>query len=82
MPPISLVVNGETHQVEVSPEAASNEIFLGGRNDNFANLKGSLDEVALFDRALSPGQLPFPGGPPELAEPAAYQGKGRTTSNP
>lgn len=35
-----------THQM--SPDA-----FLGGRSDNFANLEGRLDEVALFDRALS-----------------------------
>ena len=33
------------------------QFFLGGRNDNFANLKGSLDEVALYDRVLSPKEI-------------------------
>ena len=33
------------------------QFFLGGRNDNFANLKGSLDEVALYDRALTPEEI-------------------------
>jgi len=29
------------------------DFFVGGRNDNQANWEGRLDEVALFDRALS-----------------------------
>jgi putative membrane-bound dehydrogenase-like protein len=29
------------------------ELFFGGRTDNFANFQGQLDEVSLFDRALS-----------------------------
>ena len=33
------------------------QFFLGGRNDNFANLKGNLDEVALYDRALTPDEV-------------------------
>ena len=33
------------------------QFFLGGRNDNFANLKGSLDEIALYDRALTVDEL-------------------------
>jgi hypothetical protein len=33
------------------------QFFLGGRNDNFANLQGRLDEVALYDRALSPDEV-------------------------
>ena len=33
------------------------QFFLGGRNDNFANLKGSLDEVALYDRVLTPEEI-------------------------
>jgi hypothetical protein len=44
-------------EIDVSPGAASEEVFLGGRNDNFANLNGSLDEAAIFDRALSPDAL-------------------------
>ena len=30
------------------------EIFFGGRNDNFANFNGFLDEAVVFDRALTP----------------------------
>ncbi len=33
------------------------QFFLGGRNDNFANLQGRLDEVALYDRALTPDEV-------------------------
>ena len=33
------------------------QFFLGGRNDNFANLQGRLDEVALYDRALTPEEV-------------------------
>ena len=32
----------------------SAKIFVGGRSDNFANLFGRMDEVALYDRALTP----------------------------
>lgn len=44
---------------EISAEGASVlgekwlEIFIGGRNDNVANFEGKLDEVAIYDRALS-----------------------------
>ncbi|MFT4688163.1 MAG: putative membrane-bound dehydrogenase-like protein [Limisphaerales bacterium] len=33
--------------------ADESEIFFGGRNDNFSNLNGYLDEAAVFDRALT-----------------------------
>ncbi len=39
-------------RVTVPPD--SHRIFLGGRNDNRFNLEGKLDEVAIFDRALTP----------------------------
>ena len=32
-------------------------ILLGGRNDNFANLQGMLEEVAVYDRALTPKEV-------------------------
>ncbi|HZJ16527.1 MAG TPA: PVC-type heme-binding CxxCH protein, partial [Chthoniobacteraceae bacterium] len=32
-------------------------IFLGGRNDNLFGLEGRLDEVALYDRALTPAEI-------------------------
>jgi putative membrane-bound dehydrogenase-like protein len=30
------------------------DVFVGGRADNFSNWEGKLDEVAIFDRALTP----------------------------
>lgn len=33
------------------------QFFFGGRNDNFANLQGQLDEVALYDRVLTPDEI-------------------------
>ena len=54
---VSVYLNGK---LELKGEAAAlgdaadeGEVFIGGRNDNFANFEGKLDEVALYDRALS-----------------------------
>jgi hypothetical protein len=33
------------------------DLFIGGRNDNQSNWEGRLDEVALFDRPLSAGEI-------------------------
>jgi len=33
------------------------DFFVGGRNDNQSNWEGRLDEVALFERALSPEEI-------------------------
>jgi hypothetical protein len=33
------------------------QLFLGGRNDNFANFEGKLDEAAIYDRALSASEI-------------------------
>ena len=33
------------------------DFFIGGRNDNQTNWEGRLDEVALFDRSLSAGEI-------------------------
>ena len=33
------------------------QFFFGGRSDNFANLQGHLDHAALFNRALTPGEI-------------------------
>ena len=41
----------------VHASAGPRPIFLGGRNDNFANLEGKLDEVAVYDRPLSPQEI-------------------------
>ena len=40
----------------VAPEPAGHHIeqlFVGGRSDNQLNFEGRIDEVAVFDRALS-----------------------------
>jgi len=31
--------------------------FIGGRNDNFANFAGKIDEVAVYDRVLAPEEV-------------------------
>jgi putative membrane-bound dehydrogenase-like protein len=38
---------------ELPVKIESDEVFIGGRADNFANWEGKLDEVAIFDRALT-----------------------------
>ena len=41
-------ITGEADRVE-----GDLPLFLGGRCDNFANLAGKLDEVAVYDRVLT-----------------------------
>jgi len=40
-------------EIDVTVPANGTELFIGGRNDNFANFEGKIDEVAVYDRALS-----------------------------
>lgn len=47
-------IEGEM-EITTPPDAA--RLFLGGRCDNFANLEGRIDEVALFDRPLSAAEI-------------------------
>ncbi|MCZ7638643.1 MAG: LamG domain-containing protein [Verrucomicrobia bacterium] len=57
---VQVYLNGQLDfagEVDVSPAAASEELFLGGRNDNFANFSGRIDEAAVYDRALSPEEI-------------------------
>ena len=44
---------------EIAPgcEPGETQISFGGRNDNFANFEGKLDEATLYDRAVSPNEL-------------------------
>jgi hypothetical protein len=55
---VTVYLNGETSP-EISGEAAPghgpgvDQLFLGGRNDGLFNFEGKMDEVALYDRALS-----------------------------
>lgn len=47
-------ISGEA-DVTLPPDARS--LFLGGRCDGFAGLEGKLDEVAVYDRALTPEEV-------------------------
>ncbi|MFP6872896.1 MAG: PVC-type heme-binding CxxCH protein [Verrucomicrobiales bacterium] len=52
---VEAYINGKREIAgELKPtHLGAKDIFIGGRSDNFANFEGRLDEVALFDRALS-----------------------------
>ena len=41
----------------VSFPTGCEDFLIGGRNDNFANLQGMLEEIALYDRALLPKEV-------------------------
>lgn len=43
--------------LSVTVPEAGGSLVLGGRSDGFAGLEGKLDEVAVFDRALSPEEV-------------------------
>ena len=45
--------------IELSDDSAitSRNLFFGGRSDNRSNWEGRLDEIAVFDRALSPEEI-------------------------
>ncbi len=47
-------IAGET---QVGYPAEIGEVFVGGRNDNFANFEGKIDEVAIYNRALGPPEI-------------------------
>ncbi|RZO17339.1 MAG: c-type cytochrome [Verrucomicrobiaceae bacterium] len=71
-------INGKQEMAgELEPtHSGSNDFFIGGRSDQFANFEGRIDEVAFFDRALSAvevgalyetaGIIPVPDSPPLL----------------
>jgi putative membrane-bound dehydrogenase-like protein len=40
-------------EADVTVPAGIEQIFMGGRNDNFATLEGKLDEIAIYNRALT-----------------------------
>jgi hypothetical protein len=44
-------------EAAVAPEAAAEQVFIGGRSDGVASLEGKLDEVALYSRALSAAEV-------------------------
>ncbi|MDB6174322.1 MAG: hypothetical protein JWL59_3633 [Chthoniobacteraceae bacterium] len=46
-----------TGELEKTLPRGEHSIFLGGRSDGLFGLEGRLDEVALYDRALSPKEI-------------------------
>ena len=46
-------------EIEAKAKATllAEDFFIGGRNDNDSNWEGRLDEVAIFDRALTPNEV-------------------------
>jgi hypothetical protein len=55
-------LNGSTlpeisSELAVGCPAGVGQIFVGGRNDNFANFEGKIDEVAVYPRALTPEEV-------------------------
>ncbi len=59
---VKVFLNGATEpeiETEVAPGDPTNsgQFFFGGRSDNSENWEGRLDEIAVFDRAVSPADL-------------------------
>jgi hypothetical protein len=59
---ITVYLNGDTKpdiqgKLPSTYERDSGQVFIGGRSDNFANFVGRIDEVALYDRALTPKEV-------------------------
>ena len=44
-------------QAEIGYPAGCGQLFFGGRNDGFAPLEGKLDEVSVYNRALSADEI-------------------------
>jgi len=54
---VSIYLDGDPEpeiagQVDVSAAQGPEQLFVGGRSDNFANFAGKIGEVAVFDRTL------------------------------
>ena len=59
---VKLYLNGDPNpeiegKLSITYPAGCDSLLLGGRNDNFANLQGMLEEVAIYDRALRPDEV-------------------------
>jgi len=59
---VAVYLNGNKTP-EISGQAAPGcpssvrQVFVGGRNDSFANFEGKIDEVSIYDRALKPSEV-------------------------
>lgn len=61
-PAVRVYLNGHPDpeieaNLAASPLTACDQWFVGGRCDNESNWEGRLDEIAIFDRALSPDEV-------------------------
>ncbi|PHR93424.1 MAG: hypothetical protein COA78_32965 [Blastopirellula sp.] len=59
---ITVYLNGDPNpeieaNLPVDYPADCEDILLGGRSDNFANLQGMLEECAVYNRALTPAEV-------------------------
>ena len=59
---VTVYLNGCTRpeiegEVEVAEPDGPERWFIGGRNDNFANFAGKINEVAVYDRVLAPEEV-------------------------
>ncbi len=65
---VQIYVNGKLDaegRADVTIPFDVTDVFIGGRNDNYANFEGRIDEVAIFDRVLTAkevAKLASPGG--------------------
>ncbi len=51
-------ITPEIHgEADIGHPSGVRQVFIGGRNDNFANFEGKIDEVAIYDRALSADEV-------------------------
>jgi hypothetical protein len=59
---VAVYLNGNADP-EISGETAieyrsdADQLFIGGRSDNFANFEGKIDEVAIYSRALTSSEV-------------------------
>lgn len=57
---VTLYLDGELEargEAAVTIEADRGEVFIGGRNDGFANFPGRIDEAVIHDRALTADEI-------------------------
>ncbi len=50
---VKVYLNGQLEMEASAPAVEISDLMLGGRSDNDSNWEGRLDEIAVFDRALS-----------------------------
>lgn len=54
---IEVYLNGKSELKGTAPLVTIDSLFLGGRSDNDSNWEGRLDEIAVFDRALTADEV-------------------------